>query len=124
MNNLKEKKLKARINYLNQYDLINFSNVPDFIVNAFFDTCTYKSRVIVSSFGFLNGLDSQSTIKLCHHRDIKELDKQKIIALFEYYKHPENAFRYYSYSIIERVVMFLNGDLRTNGKRVINKGRK
>ena len=39
--------------------------------------------------------------------------------LFDYYKNPDNAYKYYSYSIINEAVMFLNGDLRTNRRRVM-----
>src|ERR1700744_3033682 len=48
--------MDARKQLLNDKDIINFNYVPEFIVNSFFGNCTYKNRLLVSTFCYLNGI--------------------------------------------------------------------
>lgn len=111
-------RVKARKILLNKKDVINFDNVPDHIVDAFFGSCTYRSRLTVSSFGFLNGLTIYQVFQLCRWNDMKQVETSKVEALYKDLEKPQYQHGYYSYNVNRKLVMFLNGDIRKFGKRI------
>lgn len=113
-------KNNARRRLLNSRDFINFSTVPMFIVNSFFDECTYKKRLQVTCFCFLNGLSPTQCLELCFFKDLSKTDVKKIEDLYVYLNLKNNITRFYSYSVHYKKVFYLNGDLRINGKRIVN----
>lgn len=110
----------ARKKLLNSKDLLNFENVPSFIINSFFGSCTYQSRLTVSTFCVLNGISCDQCMEICRFKDLSAKDKNKIENLFIYLKKRENCIRYYSYSVHYKKILYLNGDLRLHGRRIVN----
>lgn len=102
----------------NRCDVISFDNVPDHIVDAFFGSCTYKNRLIVATFGFLNGVDVEQSIAMTHWKDTRNDERMKMIALYKDFEKPRYMENYYSYNVHRKLVMFLNGDIRKFGKRI------
>lgn len=115
-----KQRLEARKKLLNSKDLLNFENVPPFIIDSFFGKCTYQTRLIVSTFCFLNGLSCSQCLEISRWRDISKNDINKINSFYQYLEKEENKKRYYSFSVHYRKVIFLNGDLRLYGKRIVN----
>lgn len=103
---------------LNSKDVTSFNKVPKFIINNFFGKCTYKSRLIATTFCVLNGVSPEQCFMLCHFIDLKRTDIEKIKQLYNYLKLEENSRRYYSYCVHFEKVFFLNGDLYLNKQRV------
>lgn len=114
----RDKRIAARKILLNRLDILSFHHVPDFIVDAFFGSCTYKNRLIVSTFAYLNGVQFSQLLSLVRWRDIKETEKLKIKGLYDDFEKPSYRLKYYSYHINEKLVMYLNGDIRKWGKRI------
>lgn len=46
-------------------------------------------------------------------------ERNKIVALFEEYEKPRFKYNYYSYNVHHKLVMYLNGDIRKFGKRIV-----
>lgn len=113
-----KKRVVARKLLLNRFDIITFDSVPDHIVDAFFGSCSYKNRLIVTTFGFLNGIDAQQLLDLTRWNDTTESEKRKVIALYKDFEKPQYMNNYYSYNVHHKLVMFLNGDIRKFGKRI------
>lgn len=113
---------KARVNarkiLLNRSDVISFDNVPDHIVDAFFGSCSYKNRLIVATFGFLNGIHVEQLFNLARWKDTRESERRKLRALYQDFEKPRYMNNYYSYDVHHRLVMFLNGDVRKFGQRI------
>jgi hypothetical protein len=111
-------RLIARKRILDRHDIIDFSNVPGFIVDAFFGEGTYHTRLLVTTFAHVNGLNEYQIFKLLKWSPVKEKDKQKISNLLVYLQNSENAVNYYSYNVTTKQVLYCNGDLRRYGKRI------
>ena len=107
-------RVAARKRLLNRYDVISFDEVPEFIVDAFFGSCTYKSRLITTTFGFLNGINVDLLISLVRWHDLRQTEVRKMEILYETFLKQN----YYSYNVHYKQVMFLNGDIRKFGKRI------
>lgn len=84
-----KKRVVARKLLLNRFDIITFDSVPDHIVDAFFGSCSYKNRLTVTTFGFLNGIDAQQLLDLTRWNDTTESEKRKVIALYKDFEKPE-----------------------------------
>lgn len=103
--------------FLNKMDIIEFSKVPDHIVEAFFGTASFKSRMLVTVFAFVNGLSLNQLFELLKKKLLTKKDKAKIIYLFNALKNPLFSYKYYSYNVIKGLVIFCNGDIRRYGER-------
>lgn len=115
-----EQRLIARKKLLNSKDFLSFDKVPGFIINSFFGKCDYISRLIVVTFCVLNGLSPFQCFELCRFKDMSKVKLDKIISLYNYIKSEENRSRFYSYCVFYNKVLYINGDLRLNGKRIVN----
>lgn len=113
-----KQRVAARKRLLNRDDVIRFDEVPDFIVDAFFGSCTYKNRLITTVFGYVNGISAEQLISLNHWNDVKEVEKEKIKQLYISFNGPRYQQQYYSYNVHTKLVIFLNGDIRKFGKRL------
>lgn len=118
-NSIYSKKISAMRRRLNSFDVCSFEKVPSFIVECFFDQSCYKTRGIVSCFGFLNGISSEDLIRMLHWPLVLRSDRRKIIDIYNYLK--DNGREYYSYCSLTGQVMYCNGDLRIKGRRVRRK---
>lgn len=116
-----ESKMEARKQLLENKDVINFNNVPDFIINSFFGKCDYKNRLLVSTFSYLNGISIEQMFDLIQWTDTKKTDKDKLRLLYSYYETDQYRQKYHSFNVHLGVVMYLNGDLRRFGCRVPKK---
>lgn len=110
--------MEARKRFLNRDDVINFETVPEHIVDAFFGSCSYKSRLIVTTFGFLNGIHIEQLLTLIKWNDTSETDRRKMIGLYKDFEKPRYMSDYFSYNVHHKLVMFFNGDVRKFGKRI------
>lgn len=116
-----KQKFEARRRYLNHLDVVEFRNVPAFIINAFFDQGSYHKRLIVTTFGFLNGINYYNLSRMIKWTNKTQQDMRKVEDLLEnYLVKPEYQKKYYSYSVIRDCVLFLDGALRLYGRRVEN----
>ena len=115
-----KQRVAARKRLLNRVDVIRFDTVPNFIINSFFGSCTYKSRLITTTFAVLNGISIDGFFDLIRWSDFSDREKAKVIALFLDYEKPHYRNRYYSYNVHYKLVMYLNGDIRRMGQRVIS----
>lgn len=108
MDKFKEQRHQARINLLNSKDFLSFCEVPKFIIDSFFEKCTYQMRLTVASFSFLNGLSCSQCFDLCFSRDMTSVDMKKIEDLYIYFKVEENAARFiHSQCIIKRFCFWM-----------------
>lgn len=117
-NIIKRKKLDAMKKFLNKMDITDFSKVPDHIVEAFFEKASYKSRMLVTVFVFVNGININQLFELLKKKLLTKEDKTKIIYLFNALKNPVFSYKYYSYNVIRNLIIFCNGDIRRYGKRI------
>lgn len=116
---IESKRLQARRTYLSNKDYISFNTVPAFIVDSFFFKSSYQKRMIVATFGYLNGLTFDQLLQLIHWRDFDFKDYKKLKDLyFEYFPLERYRKKYFSYSIHTGLVMFLDGKIRRFGKRI------
>ncbi len=106
---------------LDDKDIINFTDVPEFIIQSFFGKCTYKSRLLVSTFCYLNGISMDQLFELVQWSDTSKQDESKIRHLYYCFELDRYKEKYYSYNVHRRMVMYLNGDLRRFGCRVPQK---
>lgn len=113
-----KQRVKARKILLNRFDVIGFESVPDHIVDAFFGHCSYKNRLLVTAFGFLNGIHIEQLLQLIRWKDTEEVDRRKMAALYRDFGKPNYMNKYYSYSVHHKIVMYFNGDVRKYGKRI------
>jgi hypothetical protein len=116
---IKKNQMKARKLRLNSFDELNFTFVPDFIVDAFFGECTYHKRMIVSTFGYLNGIFVDKLIEMIHWIPCKSEQIKKVEALYRDFEKPKYRQKYYSFCVRRNAVYFLDGVLRHYGKRVL-----
>lgn len=114
-----EQRIAARKRLLNRKDLMTFDTVPDFIVNAFFGDSSYKNQLIVCTFGFLNGIEFNGLMTLICWKKVDDSRKRKMESLYRDFEKPEYQRRYYSFSVHYKLVMFLNGNVRKFGQRII-----
>lgn len=98
---------------LNKKDAENFDQVPKFIVESFFGRSSYKKRLIVTSFGFLNGISPYQLSNLIYWTPRRRKDWDKCQALYSYYQSPQIAQRYWSFHRSSGLVRFLDGKIRT-----------
>lgn len=113
-----KERVAARKRFLNRLDVITFDNVPEHIVDAFFGSCSYKNRLIVLTFAYLNGLHVDQVFLLVQWKDISQSERNKMFALYKDFEKPQYKNNYYSYNVHHQLVMFLNGDVRKYGKRI------
>jgi hypothetical protein len=109
---INENRLLAYKKLLNKCDVENFDQVPTFIVESFFGSPSYKKRLVVTSFGFLNGVSPYQLNQLIHWNPRRKKDWDKCTALYEYYKAPNISQHYWSFHRASGLVRFLNGDVR------------
>lgn len=114
-----KQRVKARKIFLNRFDEINFDDVPDHIVDAFYGSCTYRNRLIVSTFAYLNGLHIDQVFALVRWKDMSPSEKNKIIALYGDFEKPRYKNDYFSYNLHHKLVIYLNADIRSFGKRLV-----
>lgn len=115
-----KERCEARRKLLNSRDVISFETVPLFIVNSFFGQCTYLKRLHISTFCFLNGVSPSQCQLICFFDDPTLINNHKIEALYNYLKLKQNMERYYSYSVHYKKILYLNGDLRLHGQRILH----
>lgn len=115
-----EQRVKARKRLLNRLDIITFDSVPNFIVNCFFGESSYHSQLIVCTYGYLNDIEINLLISFVRWTDLNEkrLRKMKVLYL-DFEAKPQYREKYYSFNVVRRLVMFLNGDIRMCGKRIV-----
>lgn len=110
---IKKKRLEAMKRRLSSYDFCCFHNVPDFIIEAFYGKCTYKKRLMVSSFAYLNGITFEQTIEMQQWIDYSDADVKKIKNLMlVYFQKDSYKNRYYSFEVIRGLVCYLNGNVK------------
>lgn len=100
-------RVEARRKLLTSKDILSFENVPSFITKSL-GSCTYQSRLTVSTFCVLNGISYNQCLELYFFKALSAKDIRK------------NGVRYYFYCVHYKKVLFLNGDLRLHGKRIVN----
>lgn len=103
--------MEKRKALLDNKDIINFTDVPEFIVNSFFGKCTYKNRLLVSTFCYLNGIAFDQLLELIQWTDTTKKDREKIRHLYSYFEMDHYKQNYYSYNVHRKMVMNLNGGL-------------
>lgn len=113
-----EKRVAARKKLLNREDIIRFDEVPGFIIDSFFGSCTYKKRLIAGTFGYVNGISIEQLLVLCRWNDTKKVEVVKMKNLYTMFEATRDQPKYYSYNVHEKLVIFLNGDVRKFGKHV------
>lgn len=113
-----KQRVAARKTLLNRDDVVRFDEVPDFIVDSFFGSCTYKNRLITTTFGYVNGISIDQLLGLCRWKDTKNAEKEKMKQLYKTFDGTRYQQTYYSYNVHKKLVMFLNGDVRKYGKRI------
>lgn len=106
---------------LNPLDIVNFDRVPDHIVGAFFGPCTYKKKMQVATFCIINGISDHSMYILIHWTDIKSSDKYKLKGVYDYLSNlnSTNRHKYYSYDIQLGRLVYVTGEFRKYGHRVL-----
>jgi hypothetical protein len=109
---IRKNKLEARRRLLNGADVGNFSSVPEFIVDSFFDEPSYKKRLIVSAFCFLNGIAPDCLESVIHWSPRRTKDHEKCVQLYAYFSTPDIAKKYWSYHVSSGLVRFLDGSIR------------
>lgn len=102
----------ARRIRLNSADQFQFDDAPDYIVNAFFAKCTYKKRITVVTFCFVNGISYDGLISLIRWTDFEEKDRIKICKLWlDCLREPYKS-SWYSYNCHLKCVTYLSGSRR------------
>lgn len=84
-----EQRLKARKIRLNTFDILDFSNVPNFIIDVF--------------FGDINGISSdqmEEILKITHYHLIEPIKIAKLVYLHNDFRQGKYLDQYYSYNII------------------------
>lgn len=118
-NLLAKKKNEARKKLLNRFDVLSFDKVPQYIVEAFFGVGCYKERMIVTVFGYVNGLSIDQIFSLIRWKNFTDKKKMKMIALFNLYLPLQRyQVKYYSYCVRRGAQVFCDGTLRINGNRL------
>lgn len=113
-----KQRVQARKILLNRTDVITFDSVPDHIVDAFFGYCSYKNRLLVTAFAFLNGIHIEQLMQLIRWKDTSEVDRRKMATLYKDFEKPHYMCNYYSFSVHHKLVMYFNGDVRKFGQRI------
>lgn len=113
---IQKNKLAARRTVLQRKDLVDFTYVPDFIINSFFGSCNYKNRLHVSTFCYVNGINFEGLLKLIHWNDVRDCEIQKVKSLMTVdYEKDQYRQKYYSYCTRRKLVVYLNGNVRYFG---------
>lgn len=113
--------LQWRKNYLNKHDVCDFTKVPKYIIDAFFGEGTYRTRLLVSTFGYVNGIHPEKLVEMVTWKPVKAIDRAKVIDIYSYLDiNREKAKKYYSYNANMGIMMFCDGSLRINGERKLN----
>lgn len=117
---IERNQLQWRRRFLNKFDVCCFNKVPPHIVRSFFGEGTYRTRLFVSTFGYVNGIHPEALLRMVQWKPFKGSDGIKIFALYKYWDDDrEKAAKYYSYNTIKNIMMFCNGDIRVNQQRKI-----
>lgn len=114
---MESNRLNARKILLNKSDIINFSNVPGFIIDSFFGKRTYKAQLIACAFAFVNGISESQILQLIRWIPFTKTHEKKVTELLLWLAYSPNAHKYYSYNVELNQVIFCNGDLRKYGVR-------
>lgn len=117
---MERNKVRARKILLNKSDILSFSNVPPFIINAFFGKWSYKSQLTVTTFAFVNGISEYQLFSLIKWKPFTKTDQLKIINFFHWLENPINSHKYFSYNVALSTVVYCNGDIRKYGVRKPN----
>lgn len=115
-----KKRTNARRILLTNQDMCDFSRVPMNIIDCFFGCCSYYKRLMVTTFGFINGINPYNLLRLVRWTDTSNSDILKIERLFKDLRTDLYQYKYRSYSVYFNCYEFCNGDLLQNGKRVPN----
>lgn len=110
-----EQRLNARKIRLNTFDILDFSKVPNFIIDAFFGNINYKDRLFIATFCFLNGISSdrmEEILKRTHYHSIDPIKIAKLVYLHNDFRLGKYLDKYYSYNVIKGLVMYLNGTVK------------
>lgn len=100
-------RLTARRKLLNRAEVMTFDGVPGFIVNSFFDGYSCRNQLLVSTFGFLNGISVDSLFSIIRWKDLTAERKKRIRDLYERYLDPAYQARYYSFNVHHKSVTTL-----------------
>lgn len=115
---IEHNKIQAMKRRLSSYDYCTFWNVPNFIIEAFYGNCSYRKRLIVSTFGYVNGTTFEQIVEMNQWRYFTNVQKKIIEDLIKvWFEKPEYRRRYYSYEVIRGLVVYLDGKVRYNGRR-------
>lgn len=115
---IKKNRMQACRRLLNGMDITNFDRVPEFIINSFFGQGTYRERLLVTTFGFVNGLSTDQLFLLLRWKPFRKDHQIKIIDLYKGLEDPVHGRRYYSFNVALGLVVFCNGDIRKHGTRI------
>lgn len=115
-----KQRVEARKRLLNGMDVINFDNVPEHIVDAFFGSCTYHNRLLVTTFGYLNGIAMDQLFQLIRWTDMRPNEENKVVVLYQDFGKEPYKNNYYSYNVHQKLVMYLNGEIRMFGNRIVS----
>lgn len=113
-----QRRTNARRILLTRQDMCDFSDVPENIVDCFFGCCSYYKRLIVTTFGFINGINPYNLLRLVRWIDISNSDVAKVERLFMDLKKEPYRYKYRSYSVYSHCYEYCNGDLLFNGRKV------
>lgn len=115
---IEKNRMQACRRLLNGMDITNFDRVPEFIINYFFGQGTYRERLQVTTFGFVNGLSTDQLFLLLRWKPFRKDHQIKIIDLYKWLEDPVHGRRYYSFNVALGLVVFCNGDIRKHGTRI------
>lgn len=111
-------KIQAMKRRLTSFDYCTFSNVPDFIIEAFYGHCSYRKRLIVSTFGYLNGITFEQIVEMNQWHYFTDKQKRKVEELMKiWFEKPEYRMRYYSFEVVRGLVVYLDGKVRYHSRR-------
>lgn len=112
MNSFQKQRTRARIIRLNADDLFSFDHAPDYIINSFFDNCTYKKRLTVVTFCFVNGIQYDDLLKLIRWKDVTKFDYRKVQKLWSDSSREPYKSKWFAYNCHLKRVIYLNGALK------------
>lgn len=118
---IRQNKLNARRIRLSSFHIVDFTHVPDFIIDAFFDENTYLKRLHVSTFSFVNKINFENVLKLVHWKkdNHHEDNIEKLRKLIEIdYNKTYYQQKYYSYDVRRGLNVYLDGRVRYFGQPV------
>lgn len=86
--------------------------------DSFWNPLTYKSRLLVASFCYQNGVEERILLKFLTALKREKRDLDKIRGLYKYWNDPESGFdrrlRYFAFDIINGIFKNLDGKVWCN----------